>query len=93
MSSSSVRESARLKSATSRMSKLSIKGGGSQTSSAASRLMTAVSNACTSSDFHPALKPSLFPNVPPTLNFVGEGDKGMKLLSGLLSLQYKLIPT
>ena len=40
------------------------------------RSASVVSSASSDSDLAPALMPSLFPNVPPTINFVHEGDKG-----------------
>ena len=70
----------RIKSATRRMLGLSIKDTPKSRPSTASRTrpMSAVStlSATSSSDLQPAFTTSLFAHVPPTINFVTEGEKG-----------------
>ena len=40
------------------------------------RPLSGVSTISSESDIQPALMPSLFPHVPPTVNFVTDGEKG-----------------
>ena len=74
--SSTSRTAFRIKSATKRMLGLSIKDSRSYRSTSRSRPVSAVSSVSTAGDLHPALTPSLFAYVPPTINFVQEGEKG-----------------
>ena len=78
--SSTSRTAFRIKSATKRMLGLSIKDSRSYRSTSRSRPVSAVSSVSTAGDLQPALTPSLFAHVPPTLNFVQEGEKGSYIL-------------
>ena len=73
----------RIRSATKRLLGLSLRdkegpaaGRAGRPTTGRTRPVSAVSTLSSNSDQLPALTASLFPNVPPTINFVNVGEKG-----------------